>query len=1219
MAGVTDCLIQLQKLTQQNLDILQAINDAFLSNKNHLSVKIGEDSYAIPSFISLENKINNLQENFENLINAPKTGEAYFNFDGNSRAIEVRGYTHTPHSITLNNVDGFEVEHNDIFKDFLTPVPYVKFSVENIPNDIISVNVKKIIPKTNELKEVFNGLLNNSNSSQQSYSELYKKLSLYKEDVDFVEYDTIKKLPIRKNIGSGTYVIESIINDYIDENLDEYITIRFRNNIDNSYDESYTNKLSYKLFDETLEKNLKVGDCLVTYDDSAKMIITEIQQNTNTITFRVLNGEYLNLLPSDLNDINPVEINDLSKLKFFSPIDFNNDKYIKVPLEEDQYVFIAIAPINDRMNIQSSWGTGVIVNTYRLLSNDNEKFEDYYKNNVMNIGDTLNELIYLSPGSLTKMNGDDFNNITNIIPTINEDHLSVVQINKHLNDSVAVKNIRTLYSQKLKYNSQLTEIQAKIDDINSKLSEVSYDDTSNIRSIYVSQLTDYNKTKNELVTSITKIIDEISLAANSSDVPIENAKYHIRGFFDIVDFEKQNDNLKDHIKGIKVQYRYKNLDNTQGTATTIADKFLFSDWNDMPGFLNPKLVSYEKGDYIFNLQKDTSNQNIPSFNQIDIPISQGETVDIRLKVIYDYGYPYAEVSSQWSEIVNIEFPKEYLKNIQILDIISENNSDIETNRFQNILKEQGIPSHIEDKIQDQDITYFHKPENIASGYYTAERRIVPLRDKLEELTNELASLKSLVTDSNSDALRVSLSIGDTSVQVLPNQSNSLLVEAYDKITDDSVGYSKDEAGVVSVPISLVLHNPSNLPVKMYPLFPGYSDTELNNITNYKYNPEDYTYKRAEGKEFELSSSVIRYYLQQFGEDTFIDFNVLNNLPQTNTYYIKCLINSNNDGIDIPYQKYDRNNAVLLRIFETVDNLYLLSTYDKDNESYSLPISTMIKKKIDDSEYFCHTKAITFSQMIFPGKDKKYHDFTFEGKKYFIEDDIKNENLNIGLHKYGTLTFNNGIPETFSEVGQVFVTGVYNQIYVVITKVESGQDVLQKSGKINNVLYENGGVWMQYKDNITTQSKIQTMNQFLTFRVNDIYTNKYYYSPASSPASNDLLSVDYDFYILNEDGACLYPFLNDKNGLCIKGEEYNGFEKIDPGHSIVINLLFKYKLKGLSSIRKTMSFDVRTSLYKDPINYTFSIVAKQSLSDIDKALVANNKSINDTKYSTIVIK
>ena len=117
MASITDHVIKLQELTQKNLEILQALNDSFFTNQNHLSVMIGGNRYAIPSFISLENKINSLTANFENLVNAPETGEAFFDFNGNSRAIQVRSYTSTPASLVLSPVTDFNIEQNDIFKD----------------------------------------------------------------------------------------------------------------------------------------------------------------------------------------------------------------------------------------------------------------------------------------------------------------------------------------------------------------------------------------------------------------------------------------------------------------------------------------------------------------------------------------------------------------------------------------------------------------------------------------------------------------------------------------------------------------------------------------------------------------------------------------------------------------------------------------------------------------------------------------------------------------------------------------------------------------------------------------------------------------------------------------------------------------------------------------------------------------------------------------------
>ena len=222
MASVTEYLERLQKLTQTNLDLLKALNDSFYTKNSHLVVNVDSNKFVIPSFIQLENKINSLQENFENLVHAPKTGEASFNFDGNSQTIELKGFSCTPQSLNLTLPSTFEIENNDIFKDFLTPNPYVRFDIMNIPNDVSTVSVKKVVAFSDAMKEVFKGL-----ASTIEYGDLYKTLSLYKEDQDYIEYDTIKRLPIRKTLGTGTYIIKSIDENKVDENLIETYTLTF--------------------------------------------------------------------------------------------------------------------------------------------------------------------------------------------------------------------------------------------------------------------------------------------------------------------------------------------------------------------------------------------------------------------------------------------------------------------------------------------------------------------------------------------------------------------------------------------------------------------------------------------------------------------------------------------------------------------------------------------------------------------------------------------------------------------------------------------------------------------------------------------------------------------------------------------------------------------------------------------------------------------------------
>ena len=808
MASVTEYLEKLQKLTQRNLDILQAINDAFYSNKSHLLVNIDKEQYTIPSFIHLENKLNALQDGFNNLVYAPKTGEASFNFDGNSQTIELRGFSCTPQSVELKSPDYFSTAKNHIFKDFLTPNPYITFDISSIPNDISKVCIKKVLAISENMKVEFSSLTNNSSSATISYEDLYKKLSLYELDKDYIEYDSIKDLPIRKSIGTGTYIIKGISNHQILDNLTETYTL------------TIGGELKYKLFDNTIEKYLQVGDELVTFDDSAKLRIVEILNNTNQLVVEVMNGDYLNLVVDTGDD---TYASDMSKLKFFSPIDKNRDKYVEVSLEEDQYVAVFVSPLNNRMNIRAPWGTGIVMNTYLLTDINGVDYKTYYNNNVTNVGDILTELTMLSTNGVTKYSEDEFNIFTKYTPKLDRDSLYVYQINSHLNNSPTIQKIRTLYDQKLRYNNELNDVQKNIDSINSTLSTISFDDTTNIRVVYENQLTDLNKKRNELVSSINKVMSEIATAANVSDVPIENAKFRIRGIFNIDD-DGSIDNYKSHINGIRVWYRYKNQNQETGNAQSVGSNNIFSDWNEMPIVRRYRHPDISGMKYFYEYGKDTSDVNEPSFNQIDIPITQGEVVDIKLQIIWDFGFPFVETTSSWSNLVNVEFPEELKKNVQVLDIIEENNSEIENYRFTNILSDNGITKHVDDKLIDQDLTYFHQPEHISSGFYTAERRIIPLKDKLVSLDSEINSIKDEILGYDANNLKISTIINNIITPILPNQENLVYTTSDTKTAN------------------LQLTNTSNRNIKLYSILPGKRDQIIVvNGANINDNSRDYAF------------------------------------------------------------------------------------------------------------------------------------------------------------------------------------------------------------------------------------------------------------------------------------------------------------------------------------------------------------------------------------------
>ena len=119
-ANITEYLSKLQELAKQNIKLLNAINESFHTKQEYISIELGNNSFNVPSFLSLENRLNTLQANFENLVEAPKTGTAAFVFDGATKTIQCGGFNICPDAVKLDTPQYFNIEANDVLKDFMT-------------------------------------------------------------------------------------------------------------------------------------------------------------------------------------------------------------------------------------------------------------------------------------------------------------------------------------------------------------------------------------------------------------------------------------------------------------------------------------------------------------------------------------------------------------------------------------------------------------------------------------------------------------------------------------------------------------------------------------------------------------------------------------------------------------------------------------------------------------------------------------------------------------------------------------------------------------------------------------------------------------------------------------------------------------------------------------------------------------------------------------------
>lgn len=1098
--SLTEYLDEIQKLTKKNLEILKALNDSFYTKSEHLSVSIDNTDYVIPSFISLENKLNSLEDNFENLVNAPRTGEAVFNFNGNTQEIQVKGFTNVPgtafEGLDMENVASiktFGVEKNNIFKDFLTPTPFIKIDLSNLPDDIQQVNVKKIAVSNSQLISLLKANSGWKTADPDkgtvdsvcrpiSYADTVKKLYSYSEPADYVEYDKVYTLPIRYELGSGKYNILKIVNNYTDDNFFEHYELELDN-------------LVYRIADETIERNILQGDYLITNNDKVKLLVENVNYTANRVTVKVENGGFSDLCTVDDGNV------DLSTLKFYALGSIDNSKYLKIPLEEDEYILVFLAPIQRNSLIQSAWSNGLFFNVSNLQNQYGERYEDYYKEKITNIGDKLFGIVSMASKDFVNVGEEEFKTLTESKPVIDPESLKVVLINKHLSNSETVQEIYNLYRQKEDYKKELNTIQKQIDELKEIINSISFETMQNERKVYEAQLKTLNEQKKTVLNSITDAIQQISVASTDTDTPVENPKYHIRGFFDYQNYLNsinmvENGKNKHNVIKIDVQYRYKNATKTTGNAETIQDN-IFSDWNVMDSFVNEMAPQYG---YTYNYPGDTSKINEPSFNQIDIPITQGETVDIRLRTVYGVGYPFVKTVSAWSDILNVEFPVELRKNITVIDIIEENNSDAKKEAFRGYLEKQGVIEHIEDKTEDQDLTYFHVPEHISSGFFTAERRIIPLSDKLNSITNDIISLQDEIYGTNSNNILVTLSDGESEIIVNPFSENLFVLKDYS---------SADKDAKNKVNSSLVLNiqnNSSKNSVKLFSLFPG----------NYFYPVKE----KSPNSKFENKE----YYVENSGANVLIP-----------TY-----ISTGNTSVKSSVRNTSISNSTIAG-------------------------STALKPSAGSIGNALISKPIT------------------------------------------------GGTTTGTEISGEYQSG------------------LEVSGKYINEV----GICVPIYSDLKNPSKDnkynctpQVQNQWIYFRIYDPYNNDQYFRSYKSGNKKNMLCGIHKNGVISEgmqkgliapesiENGTMYvfPHVSSMKEICITENDSLHYKILYPGESLQVPLSVLYKLSSeYPQMEKTLCFDLRNSLYSDPLSYKVQLKAKFS-----NDLSNKNKRLKLNRYKPVVI-
>lgn len=810
MSSFKTYLDKIQELTDKNLQILSLLNESFYSRKTSASAIVGDTTYTIPSFIVLENKINDLEGNWSRLISAPDAGSARFVLDGTSKKILLSGYETAPAALTSLKHDGyFAVEENDVFKDFISPKIYMKFTLDELPANIKKVNVRKVSIKNSDIDLGVTGA-----TKATTWVDFWPVIEGYTENTDYTLYDKIYDLPLYINDYDGTFKVKDIEvrqdgkNIYWDVELDNY---------------------TYTYDSGTLKGDLIVGDTLISKDGDCKFLVKSCDYNTSTFTLLVTSGYE----PAQAGAV----------LRYFKPVT-SIEKYVKVPLEEDKQIAIFIAPVNDDVNTSAMWSGGVIINTDNLTTKDGEKFRVTYNSKIKNLGDILNDITQFISGSLSGLSDTETKKITEYKPPVlTETNYDVSMLNDHLLDNTSVEQIRKLNNEKANINADLVTIQNQIDEITSILMSTDLSgESASVREEYEARLKSLNTSSVSKTQDYISKINEISTLAGSAVLPTSGAKYTIKGAIDTKTIKNELGISSVDIIRVEILYRYKNINKTSSNATAVSNMVTVSDWNKYIIDYRQKVGAWndtsKSMQYTYETDGDSTLDSIaPQWKAFNIPITQGETVDIYYRVQYDLGYPYVSVFSDWSDIANVEFPEDLIEYADVDTIITNNRTDARDAVVTQELISGGVTDHVNDKVIDQDLTYFHRPESISSGFYTEDsRRIISLKDKLYSMSSELEQLKLGVFGGSSDYLSVTVYDDTNSVIVNPNTSNARLYTA--NYSDLMAGKTTDEL-IYTVYIDIT-NTHTSYPISLYSLFYGNLENFLlNSSVITKFDKNDY--------------------------------------------------------------------------------------------------------------------------------------------------------------------------------------------------------------------------------------------------------------------------------------------------------------------------------------------------------------------------------------------
>ena len=717
----------LKKLTESSADIIaiaSGINEAMAGND--AEVNISEDM-SLPSFSNIVKRV----ERAENTISKFTQGKGVVETDdGTYRKIKVTNVSRPPEAISsLSFSNVFSIDPNWFFESLQYPRCTVSIDLtDKIDEDSDRVYVTRIIldrSNTDILDYYNNNIANKPVGYAALITMLEKDNITYKEDKDEI------KLPLTYERYYGEF---RIVNTKLIQDNKGVSRLWY-----------FLDTLSYSEVNEagiaiSTGNILSVND-KVRFNNSLYSVL-EVDQSQNCVRLGY--------------DIGYETLGNGDVLEFYNaPF---SSKVVNIGIGINEIDIVYVKGINEEYNlIAKDWSNPIsfITNDLVFDGNANITFEEYYSKNVADFGKSW--IAQIKEGQIHAYNGS-----TPRAPVINVDDLQVVQINTQLDATLDKETYNKLTSEIAQTKSNISAVRTTIATNKDLLIQSSDEDVrKNIQNIINSD----TETLNSLTTQYNSLVEELNTLLNETGVINYSPKYHIRGFFAIP--EPVNEQ---QVIGFDIMYRYLHTDETGIKLNTyeytdsndIVQTGVFTDWNIVESSLLEKVFDVENDRFIWKNESSADGSKI-NINQIDIPIRNGEKVEIKVRSISEAGYPSNPLKSSWSQSVIISFPDNLTSDDTVTTILDSVKSDMTAVVLQETMSAAGVYTHL----ADGNSTYKHTAKNISYTDSSTDENSVTtltemsLQDKVDALSqlivnarksfdNEVKTLKETVNNSIND-------------------------------------------------------------------------------------------------------------------------------------------------------------------------------------------------------------------------------------------------------------------------------------------------------------------------------------------------------------------------------------------------------------------------------------------------------------------------------------